>query len=180
MLVAVVIALSVPLQADRPKFHFTPRFGWTNDPNGLNFAKGSDGNIVQHLFYQANPNSTSPPWSAPWAPAYWGHATSPDLVHWTEVVPSAIRGGSGAIVPLSEKMQTAADGVTAIAFDSEGGGIGFWTSRDADQLYWHPPVGCTDAGPATSPPWEQTGQGCGWCLQRLAVDSLSAIQPQLG
>jgi sucrose-6-phosphate hydrolase SacC (GH32 family) len=134
----------------RPKFHFTPRFGWTNDPNGLNFVRDpASGKVTNHLYYQANPNSTDAPWSPPWAPAYWGHATSPDLVTWTEVVPSAIRGGSGAILPLPPKMLPKADGVLAIAFGGEASGIDFWRSRDPAQLVWEPPPGCTNAGPPT-------------------------------
>lgn len=73
----------LPAEALRPRFHFTPRCGWTNDPNGLNL--NTRGSVKNHMFYQANPNSTAAPWSPPWAPAYWGHAMSPDLVHWTEV-----------------------------------------------------------------------------------------------
>ena len=137
----------VSIAGTRPKFHFTPRYGWTNDPNGLNFAPDANGKIMSHLFYQANPNSTHNPWSPPWAPAYWGHATSPDLVTWTEVQPSAIRGGSGAILPLPTKMLRSAKGVTAIAFGGAYSGIDFWTSRDPSQLWWDPPIGCTDAGP---------------------------------
>ena len=124
--------------------------GWTNDPNGLNWVRDpASGKVTNHLYYQANPNSTAPPWNAPWAPAYWGHATSPDLVTWTEVVPSAIRGGSGAILPLPPKMLPKAGGVAAIAFGGEASGIAFWRSRDPAQLVWEPPRGCTDAGPPT-------------------------------
>ncbi len=57
----------------RPNFHFTPKSGWMNDPNGMFFYKG-----LYHLFYQYYPDDTV------WGPMHWGHATSKDMISWNE------------------------------------------------------------------------------------------------
>jgi fructan beta-fructosidase len=57
----------------RPLFHFTPKEGWMNDPNGMIYLNGQ-----YHLFFQHYPDSTV------WGPMHWGHATSSDLVKWKE------------------------------------------------------------------------------------------------
>lgn len=65
------VAYDQPL---RPQFHFVSKKNWLNDPNGMVY----DGEKY-HLFFQHNPNGTN------WGNMTWGHATSPDMLHWTQL-----------------------------------------------------------------------------------------------
>ncbi|KAA1397741.1 ricin-type beta-trefoil lectin domain protein [Aeromicrobium ginsengisoli] len=60
-------------EAFRGQFHFSPQSGFMNDINAPLYYRG-----VYHLFFQHNPHGLG------WDTIHWGHATSPDLVHWTQ------------------------------------------------------------------------------------------------
>lgn len=57
----------------RPQLHYSPKKNWMNDPNGCVFFNG-----LYHLYYQYYP------YEKQWGPMHWGHAVSPDLIHWKE------------------------------------------------------------------------------------------------
>jgi beta-fructofuranosidase len=59
---------------NRLKYHFEPKKGWINDPNGLIFYKGR-----YHAFYQHYPHEPI------WKQMHWGHAVSDDLINWEEL-----------------------------------------------------------------------------------------------
>ena len=57
----------------RPNYHFTPKVGWMNDPNGMFHYNG-----YYHLYFQHYPDGNK------WGPMHWGHAISTDMVEWKE------------------------------------------------------------------------------------------------
>lgn len=58
----------------RLKYHFEPLIGWINDPNGLIYY-----NDEFHLFFQYYP------YDSKWGPMHFGHATSKDLLTFTDL-----------------------------------------------------------------------------------------------
>lgn len=70
----------------RPKHHYSPKYGWMNDPNGMFYKDGE-----WHLYFQYNP------YACIWGNMTWGHAVSTDLVHWTQKDNAILPDGLGTI-----------------------------------------------------------------------------------
>jgi fructan beta-fructosidase len=114
-------------EAYRGQFHFSARAGWMNDPNGLLYYRGQ-----YHFFFQHNPHGLA------WDTMHWGHATSTDLVHWTQrpialepgVHPGDLWSGAGVVDTTNTSglrtgdddpivVFTGTDGVT-VAYSTDG------------------------------------------------------------
>lgn len=58
------------------KYHYKPKKGWINDPNGLVYFDG-----YYHVFYQHTPD-----FEVPWKePCHWGHCRTKDFIEWEEL-----------------------------------------------------------------------------------------------
>ena len=115
-------------EAFRPTWHFSPAYGWMNDPNGLVYKDGE-----WHLFFQYNP------YGSMWGNMTWGHAVSRDLVHWEELPPAIWADPLGSVFSGSaivDKTGAAGFGAGAI--------VAMYTSAGTNQT--QSLAGSTDGG----------------------------------
>lgn len=113
----------------RPAFHFTAGEGWINDPLGVTWKDGQ-----YHLFYQYVPGRTT------WASnCHWGHATSPDMIAWTEQG-IAVAPGDGDDGVWSGSIVTGTDGSATMYYTSVTEpdiGIGTVRAATPDDASWN-------------------------------------------
>jgi sucrose-6-phosphate hydrolase SacC (GH32 family) len=111
----------------RPQYHFSPAKNWMNDPNGLIYH-----DETYHLYYQYNPGGTT------WGAMSWGHATSPDLVHW-EHHPVALlaRGYPDEITEMyfSGTVVADADNTSGFGADGQTPLVAMYTSYVSTQMW---------------------------------------------
>jgi len=117
----------------RPTYHFSAPGSRLNDPNGLCFWKGN-----WHMFYQSNHGEGF----------RWGHAVSPDLLHWRDL--------PDAIVPVEEKecwsgMVLVEEDRAIAAWYGLGSGIFLAVSTDPMLVHWERLNGTDPVIPKANP-----------------------------
>jgi beta-fructofuranosidase len=75
---------SLARDPQRPKYHLLPRANWMSGPNAPIYWRGR-----YHMFYQHNPHAPV------WGNLHWGHAVSPDMLHWRHlpIALGPVKGG---------------------------------------------------------------------------------------
>ena len=134
LLLAFALAASVTMAQDtslyhepyRPQYHFSPPCGWMNDPNGMVYYQGE-----YHFFYQYSPQVSK-------GPIHWGHAVSPDLVHWQNLpmalypddVGGPIWSGSAVVDADNTSGLVPGGGLVAIfSYENQSQGVAYSTDR---------------------------------------------------
>ncbi len=121
----------------RPQFHFSQQVGWNYDPYGMGSLVGK-----WHLFFQHNPVG----WN--WGNMTWGHAVSPDLVHWQQLpnalFPSTMARGAcfsgGAVIDTQNTAgwKTGDSDVLVAFLTDTGAGESIAYSRDRGRTFtWY-------------------------------------------
>ena len=154
----------------RPQFHLLPPANWMNDPNAPIYWGGN-----YHMFYQYNPDGPV------WGDMHWGHAFSPDMIHWRHL-PVALApspGGpdadgcfSGSAAVEGERVTVLYTGVVSVPAGeaTARGAINFketqclavgsgkellsWT-KDPKPVIAAPPAGMEVTGFRDPTPWRQ-------------------------
>lgn len=122
----------------RPRLHYTPAYGWVNDPNGLFYADG-----VYHVYHQYNPYSTE------WENMSWGYATSTDLMHWEEhdvaVTPDEYGAAYSGCAFVDHKNAAGYGKDAVLFFYTAAGGRNEW-SKEAGNRFTQKLMWSTDGG----------------------------------
>lgn len=117
----------------RPQFHHSQKQGWNNDPNGMVYYDGE-----YHLFWQCNPVGNQ------WGNMYWGHSTSPDMLHWTEQR-HALRPFGGPYTPDRHRSMANKNCFSGSAHVDAGNSGGWQTGTEQTMVAVFTDTGCGEA-----------------------------------
>jgi beta-fructofuranosidase len=146
----------------RPVYHYLPPANWMNDPNAPIYWRGR-----YHMFYQYNPNGPY------WGTMHWGHAISPDMVHWRHAgIALAPRPGSydkdgvfsGCCVFNADTptiFYTGTEPECQCAAVSHSDDLRSWHREDANPVIAHPPENLEVTGFRDPCVWQEEG---GWYM----------------
>ncbi|MBR6506099.1 MAG: glycoside hydrolase family 32 protein [Clostridia bacterium] len=143
---------------EKIKYHYRPKKGWINDPNGLVYFKG-----YYHVFYQHAPD-----YEAPWKqPMHWGHARTKDFLNWEEL--------PVALTPGDKYDGGCWSGTAAVAVSEDG--INFKKYEGNPVIATYPP----DGGPDFRDPAVCKIDGQYYCVSRRGgTPSVEGQRPRSG